>query len=99
MSTPVTLHATFTARAGEEHRVARLIGHYAQVVHQEPGNLIFEASQLRDAPERFFVYEAYLDEAAFQEHLNDPAGQAFNTELVPLIVEPSSKLTFLRRVP
>lgn len=99
MSEPVILHATFTARAGEEHRVAHLIGQYARVVHQEPGNLTFEASQLRDTPERFFVYEAYLDEAAFQEHLNHPAGQAFNIELAPLIVEPSSELTFLRRVP
>lgn len=99
MSEPVILHATFTARAGEEHHVARLISQYARVVQQEPGNLIFEANQVRDTPERFFVYEAYLDEAAFREHLHDPAGQAFNAELTPLIVEPSSELTFLRRVP
>lgn len=99
MSEPVILHATFTARAGEERRVARLISQYARVVQQEPGNLMFEVNLVRDTPERFFVYEAYLDEEAFREHLNAPAGQAFNAELTPLIVEPASELTFLRRVP
>lgn len=96
MSDRVSLHATFTARQGDEDRVAELIGQYAQLVREEPGNLLFEASRLRDRPERFFVYEIYRDGAAFQEHLSHTAGRAFNAELTPLIVEPASKLTFLQ---
>ncbi len=99
MNEPVILHATFTARTGEEDHVARLLADYSKVVRQEPGNVIFDASRLRGAPDHFFVYEEYRDEAAFQAHLSHPAGRAFNTELTPLIVEPTSELTFLCRLP
>ncbi len=99
MNEPVTLHATFTARTGEEDRVARLLDEYSKIVHQEPGNILFEPSHLRGAPGHFFVYEEYRDEAAFQAHLSHPAGLAFNAELTPLIAEPTSELTFLHRLP
>ncbi|MGX5770374.1 putative quinol monooxygenase [Microbacterium trichothecenolyticum] len=98
MNEPIVLHATFTAREGEADRVARLIGEYADLVRQEPGNVLFDASQLADAPERFFVYEMYRNEAAFQEHIDHPKGQAFNDKLTKLIVEPASELTFLKLV-
>lgn len=98
MDAPFTLYATFTAREDEIPRVAELIAEYATLVRQEPGNLLFEASQLTDAPERFFVYEVYRDEPAFQEHLSHPKGEPFNDQLTALIIEPASELTFLRRL-
>ncbi len=92
----IALHATFTALPGKADDVATLLAKYAELVREEPGNLLFEAHQHSDEPERFFVYETYLDETAFHEHLGHTAGHEFNTRLSPLIMEQTSKLTLLQ---
>lgn len=93
----VILYATFTASAGNAPAVTALLSDYAASVRQEPGNVLFEASYRVDHAESFFVYEEYANEAAFQAHLSAPHGAPFNAALAPLIVEPQSRLTFLRR--
>lgn len=98
MSEPTILHATFTARPGQGERVADILRVFAEEVRAEEGNVVFDATRLVDDPDRFFVYEVYRDQAAFQAHLSAPAGGPFNAELQELIVEPSSQLTFLRRL-
>ena len=98
MSEPTILHATFTAQPGAGDRVAALVRDFAEVVRAEEGNIVFDATRLVDDPDRFFVYEVYRDEAAFQEHLAASAGVPFNAALQELIVEPATILTFLRRV-
>jgi len=91
----VVLYATFTARAGNAQEVARLLADYATLVRAEHGNVLFEASSLADTPEAFFVYEEYVNQTAFQAHLDAPYGATFNAALAPLIVEPQSHLVFL----
>lgn len=98
MSEPTILHATFTARPGAADRVADILRDFAEIVRAEEGNVVFDASRLVDDPDRFFVYEVYRDQAAFEAHLSAPAGGPFNAELQQLIVEPTSQLTFLRRL-
>jgi len=98
MTASVILYATFTARTGHAPAVAALLADYAAKVRAEAGNVLFEASSRVDAPEAFFVYEEYVDEAAFQAHLGAPYGAVFNAALKPLIVEPESQLVFLKRV-
>lgn len=98
MSEPTILHAVFTARPGEGDRVADLLRDFAEKVRAEDGCVVFDATRLADDPDRFFVYEVYRDEAAFQAHLANPAGGPFNAALQQLIVEPASVLTFLRRI-
>jgi quinol monooxygenase YgiN len=98
MTEPTILHATFTARPGEGDRVAEMLRFFAEVVRAEEGNVIFDATRLVDDPDRFFVYEVYRDRAAFEAHIAAPAGVPFNAALQELIVEPSSQLTFLRRL-
>lgn len=98
MTEPTILHATFTARPGEGDRVAALLADFADRVRAEEGNVVFDATRHIDDPDRFFVYEVYRDEAAFRAHLASPAGGPFNEALQQLIVEPSSVLTFLRRI-
>ncbi|MBO9626630.1 MAG: antibiotic biosynthesis monooxygenase [Microbacterium sp.] len=98
MTEPTILHAVFTARPGLGDRVAGLLADFAAVVRAEEGNVVFDASRLVEDPDRFFVYEVYRDAAAFQAHLASPAGVPFNAALQELIVEPSSQLTFLRRI-
>lgn len=98
MSEPTILHATFTARPGEGDRVSALLRDFAEGVRAEEGNVVFDATRLVDDSDRFFVYEVYRDDAAFRAHLASPAGVPFNAALQELIVEPSSQLTFLRRI-
>ncbi|KJQ55170.1 putative quinol monooxygenase [Microbacterium sp. SA39] len=98
MTEPTILHATFTAQPGQADRIAALLRDFAEVVRAEEGNLVFDASRLADDPDRFFVYEVYRDDEAFQAHLASPAGVPFNAELQSLIVEPASQLTFLQRL-
>lgn len=98
MSEPTILHATFTARPDAAERIAALLRDFAEEVRREEGNIVFDATRLRDDPDRFFVYEVYRDEDAFRTHLANPAGGPFNAQLQQLIVEPSSQLTFLTRI-
>ncbi|MBO0979607.1 putative quinol monooxygenase [Microbacterium sp. SD291] len=98
MTEPTILHATFTARNGHGDQVADLLRDFAETVRAEEGNVVFDAFRLADDPNSFFVYEVYRDEAAFQAHIGAPAGIPFNAALRELIVEPSSQLTFLRRI-
>lgn len=93
---PRVLFAEFTARPGATEAVAELLSRYAETVRREPGNLTFECHQYADDPAKFFVFEAYVDEQAFQAHLGASYGAEFNRQLAPLIVEPNSILTFLR---
>ena len=69
-----------------------------ELVRQEPGNVEFVPYRREDDPARFFVYEIYRDEDAFQAHISADYGAVFNEKLGPLIVEPHSQLTWLRRV-
>lgn len=89
------LYAEFTAHPGEEGKVAELLEGLTRDVRQEPGNVTFNAHQLSDDPTKFFVYEVYADEDAFQAHLAAPYGATFNAQLNTLIVEDNSQLTFL----
>ena len=98
MTEPTILHAVFTALPKKGEEVAALLRDFAEVVRAEEGNVLFDATRLVDDPDRFFVYEVYRDDAAFQAHISAPAGIPFNAALQQLIVEPASALTFLRRI-
>ncbi|WP_348789949.1 putative quinol monooxygenase [Leifsonia sp. NPDC080035] len=93
-----TLIATFTALPGHRDDVAGLIDGFAAVVRAEPGNLVFEPFTRTADDHDFVVYEQYRDESAFQAHLANPAGPAFNAELARHIVGGGSALDFLTPV-
>jgi quinol monooxygenase YgiN len=95
MSDPIVLYAEFTARPDRLPEVERLITRLAEHVRHEPGNLEFTVYQRAEDPCRFFVFERYVDRAAFEAHLAAPYGATFNTALGDLIVESGSQLSFL----
>ena len=90
-----SLFAEFTARPGSEQSVADLVAGLTAQVRAEPGNLAFEPYTLEADSRRWFVYEVYVDEAAFQAHITAPYGAVFNAALNPLIEEDGSQLTWL----
>jgi len=60
--------ATWKARAGEEAAVEALLRKVAAASRREPGCLLFWTHRSVDEPGRFFLYEQYASEAAFQAH-------------------------------
>ena len=89
------LYAEFTAVPGSESEVADLVRGLTELVRQEPGNLVFAASQKRSNPAEFFVYEEYADAEAFAAHVGAAYGAEFNQKLASLVVGGGSELTFL----
>jgi quinol monooxygenase YgiN len=66
------------------------------LVRQEPGNLVFEPYTDEANPNRYFVFEVYQDDAAFERHISADYGARFNAELKNLIEGDASELTWLR---
>jgi len=94
---PVILYAEFTAKSGSESEVETLISGLAEDVRREPGNTEFTVYRERDNPRKFFVFEQYRDEAAFDAHITADYGAVFNERLSSLIEEGESQLTWLTR--
>ena len=90
-----TLFAEFTALPGHEDRVAELMAGLTEKVRREPGNVVFLPFTREDHPRRWFVFEQYRDEAAFQAHITAEYGAEFNAQLGHHIVEDGSELTWL----
>lgn len=59
---------TWRAREGEEDRVGEILGEVAAHSRLEPGCEMFIAHRSMEDPRAFFLYEQYVDEAAFKEH-------------------------------
>jgi len=89
------LYAEFTALPGAEAEVAALVACLTDRVRAEAGCVIFAPHTLESNPRRWFVYEVYTDEGAFQRHISAPYGAIFNAALAPLIEEEGSQLTWL----
>ena len=94
---PIILYAEFTAKPRSEAEVGRLISGLAEDVRREPGNTEFTVYRERDNPRRFFVFEQYRDETAFEAHIGAEYGVIFNERLSSLIEEGESQLTWLTK--
>jgi autoinducer 2-degrading protein len=99
MSAAKHLYAEFRAVPGAGDAVASLVAGYRRDVTAEPGNVRFDAHRLADDPDRFFVYEQYANDEAFEAHLASAHCARFNEEFAPLVVGGGSTLTWLEAVP
>jgi quinol monooxygenase YgiN len=59
---------------------------------QEPGTLRFDVWEAPDEPNALFLYEAYVDRAAFDAHKEGEPYQRFMAEVVPQMLEEVSAL-------
>ncbi len=60
--------ATWTAKQGNEEKVAAAIGELVPLSRAEPGNLYYQPNRDPENPRVFFFYEQYVDEAGYQAH-------------------------------
>jgi len=64
----VTLAVTWIANEGEAEAVAGLLGQMIPLSRAEPGCLQYDVHRDNDDPNRFFIFERYVDESALEEH-------------------------------
>lgn len=62
------LAVTWVARPGKEDRVEEILRTMMPLTQAEPGCLHYYAHRSAEDPARFFLYEQYRDEAAFEAH-------------------------------
>jgi quinol monooxygenase YgiN len=55
---------------------------------QEPGTLRFDVWEPADEPDVVYLYEAYVDQTAFDAHKANEPFKRFIDEIVPSIIEP-----------
>jgi quinol monooxygenase YgiN len=60
--------ALWTAKEGEEERIARIIEEMLQPSREEEGCLFYQAHRSPDDPRVFYLYEQYVDESGYQAH-------------------------------
>lgn len=61
--------ARWTARAGEEERVAGALAKMLEPSRAEAGCLVYVPHRLLADPTVFVLYEEYVDEAAYEAHM------------------------------
>ena len=61
-----------------EDFIAASLGDAQGSVRDEPGCFRFDISRDIEVPRRFYLYEVYRDEAAFQAHLKTPHFKAWH---------------------
>ncbi|MGH8934376.1 MAG: putative quinol monooxygenase [Egibacteraceae bacterium] len=68
----IVVIARYRAEEGADDKVAAALREYTPLTRAEPGCLAFAASQSREDPRDFVLYERYLDQAAFDAHASSP---------------------------
>jgi quinol monooxygenase YgiN len=61
--------ARYKSRVGQEDRVEAALGNMREPSRAEPGNLDYQVLRDPHEPGVFMLFERYVDEAAFSEHL------------------------------
>jgi quinol monooxygenase YgiN len=60
---------TWHARPGTEERLEAILTEMSAWTRAEPGCLIYQPHRSLESPGVFFIYERFVDEAAFNAHL------------------------------
>ena len=68
----VVLAVTWVAKEGESDSVAEILAQAMPLSLAEPGCLQYDVHRDRDDPNRFFLFERYVDEAALEAHGASP---------------------------
>lgn len=64
--------AIWTAKDGQEDRIAEVIRIMTPLSRAEPGCLFYQAQRSPENPRVFFLYEQYVDQAGYEAHMATP---------------------------
>jgi quinol monooxygenase YgiN len=80
----ILAHVTIQPQHLDEY-IALILEHARDSLRDEPGALDFEVIQDETAANHFFVHETYVDEAAFQTHIQGEIGKRNFPRIIPLV--------------
>lgn len=84
----VVVIARYLAHRGSGDEVSRLLREHVRATRAEPGCVQFLVNRSEADPDRFLLYEQYLDEAAFEDHRRSPHfKRLLEGAVVPLLSE------------
>ncbi len=84
----IVVIARYRTLPGTGDEVAAILARHVGPTRAEPGCLTFTANRSADDPDRFALYERYVDEDAFQAHRRTPHFRMFIEQgVVPLLEE------------
>ena len=61
--------AKWTAKPGEEERIACICAEMTEPSRAEPANRFYQAHRSTEDPRLFYLYEQYDDEAGYEAHM------------------------------
>jgi quinol monooxygenase YgiN len=80
--------AHWRAKAGKEDRLVEVIEEIAGPSREEPGNLFYQAHRSAEDPQLFYLYEQYVDEAAYHAHMDsEHFTRLVKQEAIPELLE------------
>jgi quinol monooxygenase YgiN len=79
------IFARFHARDGEERALAAVLDRQIRFVRGEPGCLMIDAYRSTRDPRLFYIHSRWVDEAAFEAHVELPNTVEFLERMQPLI--------------
>jgi quinol monooxygenase YgiN len=87
MGSMIVLVARYRARAGQGDAVEALLREMAPLVRErEPGCALYQANRSPEDPDRFLLYEQYVDQAALRAHRETPHfKELIEGKVVPLL--------------
>jgi quinol monooxygenase YgiN len=80
--------AKWTAKDGQEGRLAEICEEMTEPSRAEPGNLYYQAQRDPENPRLFLLYEQYEDEAGYEAHMaSEHFTRLVKEEAIPNILE------------
>ena len=64
--------AKWRAKDGKADRLREICAEMTEPSRAEEGNLFYQAQVSVDDPQLFYLYEQYVDESAYQAHMDSP---------------------------
>jgi quinol monooxygenase YgiN len=80
--------AKWTAKEGQEGRLAEICEEMTEPSRAEPGNVYYQANRSAENPRLFFLYEQYVDEGGYEAHMaSEHFTRLVKEEAIPNILE------------
>ncbi|MGL5072934.1 MAG: putative quinol monooxygenase [Aeromonas salmonicida] len=89
--------AVLKALPGMKERLCHELLKLVEPTRHEPGNLDYVLFELRDEPDTFYMREAFVSQAALDDHCATDYFQAFAKQADALLAEPL-RLIFMEEV-
>jgi quinol monooxygenase YgiN len=84
--------AKWRAKAGSAERLLEVIEAMTPPSRAEPGNLVYQAHRSPDDPQLFWLYERYVDEAAYEAHMqSEHFVRLVKEEAIPKLLKDRSR--------